>query len=472
MVGRKREMDCLKNAFLKKEAQLVAVYGRRRVGKTYLVRETFGGKFYFQHSGVANETMAGQLAEFRDSLVRAGAKEVPRFTSWREGFNELEKFIVAGGLRRKKVLFIDEMPWMDTPKSGFVSAFEAFWNGWCSGRKDVLLIICGSASSWIVKNVFRNRGGLYNRVSERIHLQPFTLRECREMCLEKSICFSNMDIAELYMAMGGIPYYWSKLVKGESVARAIDRLFFSSDGALRGEFAELYLSLFGSSVQYEKIIRTLASVKSGMSKEALLASSGIGSGGNANRYLDALEECGFVRRFTAFGKKKRDAQYQLIDNFSLFHLRFLDGESNHDEHFWSNSTSSAALNAWRGLAFERLGLLHVRQINKALGITGVLTNTYSWRHEADGTYPWGVQIDLLLERADRVVNVCEFKFAKGEFVVTAEYEKALNRKCETFSAVTGSRSATHVTLVTTNGVAHNSHYGVVQSEVTLDDLFT
>ena len=231
MVGRKNEMECLKNALLKNEAQLVAVYGRRRVGKTYLVRETFGGKFYFQHSGVANETMDGQLAEFRDSLIRAGAKDVPKFSSWREGFNELEKFIVAGGHRRKKVLFIDEMPWMDTPKSGFVSAFEAFWNGWCSGRKDVCMIICGSASSWIVKNVFRNRGGLYNRVSERIHLQPFTLRECREMCLEKSIRYSNMDIAELYMAMGGIPYYWSKLVKGESVAKAIDRLFFSSDGA-------------------------------------------------------------------------------------------------------------------------------------------------------------------------------------------------------------------------------------------------
>ena len=470
MIGRELQSECLKESVMKGEAQLIAVYGRRRVGKTYLVREVFGDRFFFHHSGLAKGTMDEQLSAFRDSLAKYGLKNVPVLANWREAFNELERLIESGG-RKRKVLFIDELPWLDTPKSGFVKWFEHFWNGFASGRKEVVLVICGSASSWIVKNVFRNRGGLHNRVTDTIRLQPFTLHECRLMCKSMGLGFGERDIAELYMIFGGIPYYWSLLKKGESVAQAIDRLVFAPDGKLRFEFRELYASLFGESSAYIDIVKTLAKVKSGQFAGELMKGARLSKGGNVKRYFDDLEQCGFIRRYTAFGKKKRDAHYQLIDNFSLFHLRFLEDESNHDEHFWQHGTKGATLNTWRGLAFERLCLWHVPQIKAALGISGVLTEVYAWRHVPDDVRPWGVQIDLLLDRADRVINVCEMKYVSDEYVIDAEAEKALIRKCETFSAVTKTRCAVHLTLVTTKGVFKNTHSGIVQSEVTLDDLF-
>lgn len=472
MVGREQESKCLLEATERDEAQLVVVYGRRRVGKTYLVRETFGGKFYFEHAGVAKGTMRDQLDAFRDSLLRHGATGIPELDNWREAFLALESFIKAGGARRKKVVFIDELPWMDTPKSGFVKWFESFWNGWCSSRKDVVLVICGSASSWIVKNVFRNRGGLHNRVTEQIYLEPFSLRECREMCRGRGLSLTDEDIAELYMVFGGIPFYWSLLKKGLSAAQNIDGLLFARNGKLRDEFNDLYSSLFGENPAYVGIARALSKVKSGVEKGEILKSIGLEKGGNAKRYLDDLERCGFIRKYTAFGKKSRDAQYQLIDNLTLFHLKFIDGESNPDEHFWSHSTLSPALNAWRGLAFERVCLQHISQIKSALGISGVLTKVFSWRHAPDEVYPDGAQIDLLIERADRVVNVCEMKYSKDPFAITKAYDRELRSKIGTFAAIAAGRRSVHLTMITSSGLVHNAYWNYVQSEVTLADLFS
>jgi AAA+ ATPase superfamily predicted ATPase len=471
MIGREQESKNLLEATERNEAQLVVVYGRRRVGKTYLVRETFGNRFYFDHSGIAKGTMRDQLDAFRDSLLRCGATEVPELGNWRTAFLELERFIKAGGIRRKKVLFIDELPWMDTPKAGFVKWFEAFWNGWCSARKDVVLVICGSATSWIVKNVFRNRGGLHNRVTDQILLKPFSLRECRDMCRQRGLVLTDNDIAELYMVFGGIPFYWSLLRKGRSAAQSIDELLFARNGKLRNEFDELFSSLFGENPIYVGIVRALSKVRSGVERGEILKSVGLEKGGNAKRYLDDLERCGFIRRYTAYGKKKRDATYQLIDNFSLFHLDFIDGESNQDDRFWSHSTLGPALNAWRGLAFERICLQHIAQIKAALGVSGVLTRVFSWRHVPDDVHPDGAQIDLLLERADRVIDVCEMKWCDGAYAIDKAGERKLRNRLETFRVVTGTRCAVQLVMVTPEGVVRNAHSGVVQAEVSLDDLF-
>ncbi len=471
MIGRKDDKKRLEAALGRDEAQLVAIYGRRRIGKTFLVRQTFGDRFYFQHAGLSHGSLAEQLSAFRDSLVRSGAKDVPEFHGWREAFNALERFIVAGGTRRKKVIFIDEMPWMDTPKSKFVMWFEAFWNGWCSARKDVVLVICGSATSWIVKKVFRNRGGLYNRVTERIHLEPFTLSECREMCKSMHLQFSDRDIAELYMVFGGVPYYWSFLERGKSVAQTIDALLFAKNGQLRHEFDEIFSSLFGENAGYMKIVRALSSRTCGMTLGDILSATGLSKGGGVLRILDALENSGFIRRYTSYGKRKRDAQYQLMDNFTLFYLKFMEGESNPDEHFWSHSTIGPAINAWRGLAFERVCLQHLPQIKAALGISGVLTKVYSWRHVADDVYPDGVQIDLLIERADRIVNVCEMKYSMEPYVISKKYDRDLRTKIGTFSALSAGKYGIHLTMITASGLAHNAYWNQVQSEVTLPDLF-
>ena len=471
MVGRKKEQKRLLDVLARDEAQLVAVYGRRRIGKTFLVRETFGDTFYFQHAGLARGTLKEQLAAFHDSLIRSGAKDVPALKNWRQAFNALERFIVAGGSRRKKVIFIDEMPWMDTPKSKFVMWFEAFWNGWCSARKDVVMVICGSATSWIVKKVFRNRGGLYNRVTERIHLEPFSLGECRELCRSMRLSLPDSDIAELFMVFGGVPYYWKFLERGKSVAQNIDALCFAKDGQLRHEFEDVFSSLFGERPGYMKIVRALSGHACGMTCGEILSATGMKKGGGVLRMLDALEQSGFIRRYTAFGKKKQDAQSQLVDNFSLFHLKFLDGESNPDEHFWSHATIGPVLNTWRGLAFERLCLQHIAQIKRALGISGVLTRVFSWRHAPDDVYDRGVQIDLLIERADNVVNVCEMKYSRKPFVIDKAYDGVLRHKAGAIMEYMKNKIAAHITMITANGLAHNGYWGTVQSEVSLEDLF-
>ena len=471
MIGRIQERKELEASLSATEAQLIAVCGRRRVGKTYLVRESFHGKFFFEHAGIMHGTMSEQLAEFADSLRRAGLKDVPALSGWREAFNELERLINSGRGKGKKVIFIDEMPWMDTPKSGFLKAFEVFWNGWCSGRKDVVFVVCGSATSWIVKKVFHNKGGLYNRTTGRIFLEPFTLSECRELMESRGIELGDDDLAEAYMVFGGVPYYWTLLTKGRSLAQNIDQLCFAAKGKLRHEFDELYASLFENGGAHLRIVRELAGCKSGMTQKDLLAAAGVSSGGNGKRYLEELEQSGFVRKFTSYGKRKRDSQYQLIDCFTLFHLKFIDGESNPDEHYWHHSVNSPKVNAWRGLAFERVCFWHIRQIKNALGVSGVLTQVYCWRHVADDVYPVGAQIDMLIERADHVVNICEMKFSAQPFSIDKNYLERLKTKIGAFKQMTKTRSAIHLTFVTASGLLQNKYSGIVQSEVTLDDLF-
>ena len=279
------------------------------------------------------------------------------------------------------------------------------------------------------------------------------------------------DIAELYMVFGGIPFYWSLLKKGKSVAQNIDNLLFSQSGKLKNEFHDLYSSLFGENALYVEIVRALSQVKCGIEKGEILKRVGMAKGGNAKRYLDDLERCGFIRKYTAFGKKKRDATYQLIDNFSLFYLKFIDGESNLDAHFWEHSVLGAELNVWRGLAFERLCLLHLDQMKVALGISGVLTRVFSWRHIPDDEQPEGAQIDLLVERADRIIDVCEMKWASGIFSLSKEAAAKLRDRCEIFREITGVRKAVHVVLVSPFGLRPNVNSGIVQNVITLDDLF-
>ncbi len=471
MVGRIRERQELEAALSASEAQLIAVCGRRRVGKTYLVRESFHGKFFFEHTGIMHGTMSEQLLEFADSLRRAGLQDVHALDGWREAFNELERLICSKRRKGKKVLFIDEMPWMDTPKSGFLKAFEVFWNGWCSNRKDIVFVICGSATSWIVKKVFRNKGGLYNRATGRIFLEPFTLSECRDLVESRGIVLGDDELAEAYMVFGGVPYYWVLLAKGRSLAQNIDQLCFEPGGKLRHEFDELYASLFETGGAHLRLVRVLAACKAGLTQKELLDAARISSGGNGKRYLEELEQSGFVRKFTSYGKQKRDSQYQLVDCFTLFHLKFLDGESNPDEHYWQHSVNSPTVNAWRGLAFERICFWHVRQIKKALGVSGVLTQVYCWRHVADDIHPVGAQIDMLIERADRVINVCEMKFTTRPFSIDKVYLERLKMKLGVFEQVTKTRSAIHLTFVTAAGLLQNKYAGIVQSEVTLGDFF-
>ena len=469
MIGRTKEIEELNRLYESDESEFVAVYGRRRVGKTYLVRETFSDRFAFHHTGLPNATKHQQLVHFKESLVAAGARvKTPR--NWFEAFHALRE-VVARSAFRRKVVFIDELPWMDTAKSDFLMALETFWNEWASARKDIVLIVCGSAAAWMVKNLFRNRGGLHNRVTARICLQPFTLGECEMFATDRGLGMSRADIAECYMALGGIPYYWRYLARGISLAQNLDRLCFAVDAPLKGEFDELYSSLFRDAISYKKVVAALAKKKIGMTRLELIETLDISTTGRLSESLKTLEASGFIRSYRSYGAKKKNAIYQLTDPFTLFHFRFLETPST-DEHFWSSTLSSPAQAAWRGLAFERLCLLHLPQVRRALGVGSIHVEAYGWSFKGDETYPDGVQIDLVLERADNVINICEMKYSADVYAIDKAYDSALGRKIATFAGVTGTRKAIHLTLVTANGLLRNQYSGRVQSEVVLADLFT
>ena len=470
IIGRKEEQQILHSAVQSENSEFVAVYGRRRVGKTYLIRETFGYKFTFQHTGLAKGNTREQLFSFAISLRDAGYDDCPIPKSWLEAFSLLSTYL-KNSTDEKKIIFLDELPWMDTPRSNFISAFEHFWNGWASARKDIVLIICGSATSWIINKVINDHGGLHNRVTKQIALQPFTLKECEMFAQSTGLEMSRYQLAECYMVLGGIPYYWSLLEKSMSLSQNIDKIIFAKNGKLSNEFNQLYASLFKSPEQYIDIVTALGKKKVGMTREEIIAATDKYSNGALSKVLDELEYCGFIRKYNGFDKKSKQAIYQLIDNYTLFYFKFIQQNENNDEHFWSASIDSAMHRAWSGLAFERLCMAHTQQIKAALGIAGVLSNVYSWRKEADETSD-GAQIDLLIDRKDQVINLCEMKYSLSEYIIDAEYEQKLRNKKSVFIDTTNTRKAVHLTMVTTFGIKANAHSGIVQNEITLEDLFS
>ncbi len=470
MIGRKQEIDELVRMYESDESEFVAIYGRRRVGKTFLVRETFSENFCFLHTGLANGGMKSQLRNFYQSLQEYGCSGDSCPKDWMEAFGMLRKVISAAKMKRK-VIFIDEMPWMDTPRSGFLMALEAFWNGWANARKDILLIICGSAASWITKNLFRNTGGLHNRVTCRICLMPFSLHDCELYALEKGVAMSRKDLAECYMVLGGIPYYWRYLDKRFSLSQNIDRMFFREDAPLAQEFSELFSSLFRKSTLFIKVAEKLASRKSGMSLTELATALRMTPSGKLTEILETLESSGFIRKFSAFGARRKNATFQLVDPFTLFHFQFLTGASHGDPKFWETTGLASKQAAWRGLSFERLCLLHINQIRETLGISGVHMGACTWRHSPDDFCPNGAQIALLLDRSDNVINLCEIKYCSDLFAIDKKVADEIAMKTGVFREVTGTRKSIHVTFITSGGLVHNSYWRGVQSEIKLDDSF-
>jgi len=472
IIGREKEQRELLSLLEKEDSQFCAVYGRRRVGKTYLIRETFNYQFCFQHTGVAKGTLRQQLTAFRNSLIAAGMTRCAIPKTWIDAFELLKQFIndaPAG----KKVLFIDELPWMDTPKGNLIGALENFWNGWATARreKDIVLIVCGSATSWISNKLMKDKGGLRGRLTNRIKVVPFTLRECELFAGSANLALGRKDVLELYMILGGIPYYWSFLKKGLSVAQNVDQLFFTETAQLRDEFEALYATLFKRPENYLKVIACLSNGKrSGMTREDILRESRLSDGGTFSTILEELEECGFIRRFVSADTAETNAMYQLTDNYTLFYYLCIKKNAFSDEHYWSNTFTSAFHNTWKGLAFERVCLQHIPQIKAALGITGVQTNICSWSARGTGRRR-GAQIDLVIQRADDFTDLCELKHSSSAFTIDKDYAEELQNKIEAYQELSKDKRTLHLVMVTTNGVVRNSYYNLIQNEVTMDDLF-
>lgn len=467
LIGRKYEKGRLLNAYESEYSEFVAVYGRRRVGKTFLIRETFDYKFTFQHSGLAKSARSVQLKAWKNSLAAHGLKVKRAPATWMDAF-EMLKDLIRQSEDKKKVIFIDELPWMDTHASGLIPALENFWNSWASARKDVLLIICGSATSWIINKIVKNKGGLHNRVDYKIPLRQFTLGECEQYMKSRKVNMTRRQIAEGYMIMGGVPFYWKSIQKGLSLAQNIDLNFFSPEGELYEEFDALYASLFKKPEPYIKVVSLLANKRRGLTRNELIEGGKFVDNGGFSQVLENLENCGFIRNYNAIGKEKKDSLYQLIDPYTIFYYEFIKGNKDNDPKFWTHCLNTNPYHTWCGLSFERVCLLHVEQIKRALGITGVISRVHAWRSAVRKN---GAQIDLLIDRDDDVINLCEMKYTKDSWEMTQEDYDDIIRKESVFRAETGTTKATHNVLVSANGVRRNSFSDEFQSTVTLDDLF-
>lgn len=474
MIGRREEIEELNRLYDDNRAELVAIYGRRRVGKTYLIDETFSGRITFRHAGlspVGEETqglLQKQLQNFYHSLILSGMPETDIPTSWLEAFFLLEKYLQNIDDGTRQLIFLDELPWMDTPRSGFITAFEGFWNNWACHRKNVMVIVCGSASSWVQDKLINSHGGLYNRVTFEIKLAPFSLKECEEFFHERGMQFSRYDIVQSYMALGGIPYYLGYLDGRYSIAQNIDRLFFSRNARLTEEYERLFASLFTSPVTAKSIVELLYCSNRGYTRKEIVEKLGIADNGKLSANLRALIASDFVVKYVPFGESKRKERYKLVDPFCLFFLHFASGRKK-EPRYWENSLAAQPIIVWQGFAFENVCFHHVEQIKKALGVSGVASVNSAW--SGDDESGSGIQIDLVIDRKDNIINLCEMKFYSGLFTVNKAYYQKLLSRPSAISSLVSPKSSVRNTLVTTFGLAKNEYASAFANVVVLDDLF-
>ena len=466
LYGREKETRLIESYLQSDRSEFVAVYGRRRVGKTFLLRQVLDKHLCFSFTGMANTTGTEQLRNFNLTL-RQYSPDAPVCANWQEAFIALQRFLESVKRETKVVLF-DELPWMDTPKSHFLSAFEHFWNAWASARSDIKLFVCGSAASWMLDNVINSHGGLHNRVTHEMLLQPFTLGECRSYLHARRFGYSDKEVAECYMVFGGIPYYLSLLDKKQSLAQNIDLLFFSPTGELRNEKENLFRSLFRHSEDYTAVINALSAKAKGLTRSQLLDATQLNNNALFGKRLDELEKCGFIRRYEDYSSRQRQTVFQLTDPLCHFIHSVAEKNRHHDAEFWSHSQLSPMYNTWAGLAFEILCLNHTAQIKQALGISGMQTSVYSWRTPADADE--GAQIDMVIDRADRCVNVCEIKFCREEYELTRLESDRLEHRLYSFMRYAEPRKSLRLTMITPFGIKRNTHSRLVQNEITIADL--
>lgn len=467
LIGRRAPQDRLRKLLESKKSEFLAVYGRRRVGKTFLIKEFFEYQFDFFISGLANATTEQQLFNFDSEMNR----QSPLFfdkpsANWLEAFQRIRSYLEDKKKDGKLVIFIDELPWMQTHGSDFLMALEHFWNAWATHRQDVLLIVCGSAASWMLTEVINSTGGLHNRVTAQMKIEPFTLSEAEELLQSNNCQLDRYQITQLYMCMGGIPYYLSAVEPGRSAAQTIQTLFFEKSGLLRNEFHNLYKALFKRHEVYENVVEAISSKTYGMSRSEIIKVSGIQSGGTLSKVLEDLEESGFITSYPSLDRKQKNTLYRLSDYFTAFYFRFLQKPQSTD---WLQLIDQPSHRAWQGFTFEQVCLDHVPQIKKALGISGIQAEHAAWRGTMEGK---GAQIDLLIDRRDHVITVCECKYHLDTFSITKEYADQLRAKISTFKEISKTRKAVHFTFVSTYGLHRNTYSNLlVQSELTMDDLF-
>ncbi len=474
MIGRKKEIALLKRLYESNKAQFVAVYGRRRVGKTYLINDVFGEKITFRHTGLSpiesgdESPLKKQLKHFYNSLLLHGMPRSKCPENWLDAFLMLELFLQSKDDGSRQLIFIDELPWLDTPKSGFITALEGFWNTWACSRKNLMLIVCGSATAWMTDKLINNHGGLYNRITSEIKLSPFTLGECEEYFNSENIKLSRYDIVQSYMITGGIPYYLSYYQSGLSLAQNVDNIFFSTNAPLKDEFKRLFNSIFINPDMMISLVKAIGSKHYGCTLSEISEALGISRGGTLTKALSALIASDFIIKYIPYGIKKEE-HYKLVDPFCNFYIRFIENQPKLSKDFWLSNIESQNIVSWRGLAFENVCFNHIIQIKKALGISGVSTSESAWSKQKGDEV--ATQIDMLIVRKDNIVNMCEIKFYSSEVAVDKNYDKVLRNRVLLLSSKLSRKMSISSVLITTFGLKYNEYSGDFDNVILIDDLF-
>jgi len=470
LVGRHKEKEIFVKRIASKQSEFLAFYGRRRVGKTYFIREYFDYTFDFQLSGLGNADTVQQLFNFYNAYNRQANQALnapPK--NWLEAFEYLKDHIELIKDKGKKIIFLDEVPWMDTPKSDFMMGLESFWNGWAANRKDIVLIVCGSAASWMLNELINSHGGLHNRVTQEVKIEPFTLSEVEEYLTSQGHIATRYQILQLYMVTGGIPFYLERLRPDLSILQNIDELCFHKGGILKYEFEHIFKSLFKKYHRHEKIVETLAGRTSGMTRKEIITKSKLKTGGTFTKVLEELELSGFISKYVPIGKRVKDTIYRLSDFYTLFYFKFIKNNLAPEQNYWVKRVDDSAHRAWTGYAFEQVCLDHADAIKSALGIEGVSTEIGSWKGISEDQ---GAQIDMLINRKDGVINICEMKYSINEYTITKDYANKLRNKIGVFKASTKTKKAVQLIMVTTYGLKRNAYSNeLVVKEIVMDDLF-
>mgnify|MGYP002624260635 CR=1 FL=1 len=473
-IGREEETQLIEHSLQSDRSELVALYGRRRVGKTYLIRCVVGQSIDFEFTGMYNTPGLIQKAQFQKELNQLTGQDLAAPRDWFDAFDRLRNYLLT--LHKEKVVvFLDEIPWMDTAGSYFLAAFSRFWNAW--GREKVLLklFICGSATTWMTDRLIGDRGGLYGRVTRAIYLAPFNLREAEQYLNQmKGMNYDRQQVLDAYMIFGGIPYYLEMLNPAYPFSVNVDKLFYAENAALRTEYEFLFRSLFKENTKYRQAVELLAEKMTGMTREEIMEGVKV-SGGELSRILKNLNSCDFIRSYVEPRKKERGKIYQLTDMFCLFYLRFVQNHNGQDQRTWTNSRNTGKIQAWYGYAFEQVCLHHIPQIKQALGISGILSNHYAWHRKActdkDGNEWKGGQIDLIIDRDDHVMNLCEMKYSREEYVIDRDYVETIRERTQMFRQDQKTTKNLRCTFITPYGVKKNMHSGIVDHQVKMEELF-
>lgn len=472
LIGREEEKRILQQAMESREAEMVAVFGRRRVGKTFLVKSVYREQIVFEITGIQNAPYAEQMQNFAQQLNKAANNVVPVQTpaNWLEAFFLLTQLLEQKAGDQKQVVFFDELPWLAARKSGFLRAFGNFWNSWAVNQH-IVVVICGSAASWMIQKVVHDTGGLYNRITRRIHLQAFTLAETEQFLQSRHVHLDRYQIVQLHMAMGGIPHYLKEVETGNSATQNINRICFSPNGLLREEFPQLYAALFVNASNHMAVIRALAARRQGLLRKQIAEISQVPNGGGLTKVLEELVQSDFIAVFRPFGKKKQEQLYRLTDAYSLFYLQFMENRPYEGADTWQLLSQTQAYKTWSGYAFENVCFRHIPQIKKALGISGVFSNTSSFYRKGTPEEE-GAQIDLLIDRNDHVVNLCEIKYYQEPFALTKAQADNLRNKMGVFRQATKTPKHLAIVLITTFGVKTNQYsLGLNVQSLTLEALF-